>query len=115
MRLSFTFTLLMSVVFKDGWQMLCFDVSVLLFNQFRLPLLMLVQSCVCFKADLRFAVPQFQRPSHQILKTCSWVSLLDCVSYFLRMDLPCIMKVFQFLNYSTLLFEFSNYGRLLEM
>ena len=75
------------------------------------------ESCVCFKADLRFAVPQFQRPSHQILKTCSWVSLLKRFSHFLRirMDLLCRTKVLQFLNYSTLAFEFSNYERLIEM
>jgi len=68
---------------------------------------MFEESFVCFKADLRFAVPQFQRPSHQILKTCSWVSLLERFSHFLRMRLLCVSKVLLFLNYSTLAFEFS--------
>lgn len=70
---------------------------------------------MCFKADLRFAVSQFQRPSHQILKTCFWVSLLERFSHFLRMDLLCGTEVLLFVNYSAIAFEFSNYGRVLEM
>jgi len=75
---------------------------------------MFEESCVCFKADLRFAVPQFQRPSHQILKTCFWVSLLERFSHFLRMDLLCSTEVLLFLNYFSLAFEFSNYGDYLK-
>jgi hypothetical protein len=48
---------------------------------------MFEESCVCFKADLRFAVPRFQRPSHKVLKVCAWLSLLERVSHFLIMDL----------------------------
>jgi hypothetical protein len=40
---------------------------------------------------------------------------LERFSHLLRIDLLCGTKVLQFLNYSTLPFEFSNYGRLLEM
>jgi len=75
---------------------------------------MFEESCVCFKADLRFAVPQFQGLIHQILKTCFWVSLLERFSRFLRMDVLCGTKVLLFMNYYSLAFEFSNYADYLK-